>query len=239
MFRIVRAVLEVAPFGAFALIAVTVGETGAGALIPLASLTALVYMGVALMVAIYALLLLLFKVDLRDFFAKASEPMMTAFVTRSSSGTLPLTMRAAERQGVKGSLYGFSLPVGATINMDGTALYTGAAVVFVANVAGVDLSLGALLSIVLVAVLASIGAAGVPGAGLIMLTLAVNQAGLPAAAIGLVAGIDAVLDMARTMCNITGDLAGTRVVAQTEPEMMEEVEEAPSVAAAAGQQELV
>ncbi|WP_433913721.1 dicarboxylate/amino acid:cation symporter [Brevibacterium litoralis] len=211
-FIAIRGILEVAPFGVFALIAVTLGETGADALLPLLKLTGTVYGGVALQIAVYALLLVLFGVSLRRFFSAAKEPMLTAFVTRSSGGTLPVTMRAADRLGIRESTYGFTLPLGTTINMDGTALYVGAAVVFVSNVAGVDLSIAELVSVALVGVLASIGTAGVPGAGLIMLTLAITQAGLPMAGIALVAGIDAILDMVRTMCNVTGDLAGTRIV---------------------------
>lgn len=224
MFLIVRGVLEYAPIGVFALIAVTLGETGLNALLPLAKLTGVMYGGVLLQIGFYALLLFFFGASLKGFFSKAEEPMATAFVTRSSSGTLPVSTQAAQKMGVKEGVYGFSLPLGATINMDGTAVYVGAATVFVANVAGVELGFGQLLGVVLVGVLASIGAAGVPGAGLIMLSLAISQAGLPFAAVALVAGIDAILDMARTMCNVTGDLTGTRIVAQTESGMLEEPE---------------
>ncbi|TCJ16186.1 dicarboxylate/amino acid:cation symporter [Rubrobacter taiwanensis] len=234
MFLIVRGVLEYAPVGVFALIAVTLGEVGAEALLPLARLTGVVYGGVALQIGFYALLLLLFGVSLRRFFLAAREPMLTAFVTRSSSGTLPVSIRAAESMGVRKGVHGFSLPFGATVNMDGTALYVGAAVVFVAGVSGVELGFGQLLGVVLVGVLASIGTAGVPGAGLIMLSLAITQAGLPFAAVALVAGIDAILDMARTMCNVTGDLTGTRLVAQTEEGMLDEKRGAPEARLAAG-----
>lgn len=215
-FLVIRGVLEYAPIGVFALIAVTLGQTGLDALVPLAKLTGTVYGGVALQIGVYALLLLLFGHSIRKFFTAAREPMVTAFVTRSSGGTLPVTMRAADRMGIDEGVYGFSLPLGATINMDGTALYVGAATVFVANVAGVDLSVGDLIGIALVGTLASVGAAGVPGAGLIMLSLAITQAGLPFAGIALVAGVDALLDMARTMCNVTSDLTGARIVGEIE-----------------------
>jgi len=223
-FLVVRGVLEYGPIGVFALIAVVIGETGADALVPMAALTGVVYGGVALQILFYSVLLLLFGVSLRRFFAAARDPMVTAYVTRSSSGTLPVTIRAAEKLGIKEGVYGFSLPLGATINMDGTALYVGASTLFVANIAGVDLSLVQMIEIVAVGVLASIGTAGVPGAGLIMLSLVITQAGLPFAPVALVAGIDALLDMARTMCNVTGDLVGTRIVAKTEPGMVEEPE---------------
>ena len=222
MYVMVRGVLEYAPIGVFALIAVTLGRTGVAALVPLAKLTGVVYGGTAAQIGLYALLLALFGVKQRRFWGVAYEPMAMAFVTRSSNGTLPVTMRAAERLGIRESLYGFSLPLGATINMDGTALYLGASVVFVANVAGIDLTPTQLLGVIVTGVLASIGTAGVPGAGLIMLSLAITQAGLPMAPVGLVAGIDALLDMVRTMCNVTGDLVGTQIVARVEPGFLEE-----------------
>lgn len=211
-FIAIRGILEYAPIGVFALIAVTLGETGMDALAPLAKLTAVVYGGVALQIVLYSLLLLAFGYSIRRFFSAAKEPMIMAFATRSSGGTLPVSMRAADKMGVDESVYGFTLPLGATINMDGTALYVGAAVIFVADVSGVDLSIAQIISVALVGVIASVGTAGVPGAGLIMLTLAITQAGLPFAAVALVAGIDALLDMVRTMCNVTGDLTGARIV---------------------------
>ncbi|MFD0773234.1 dicarboxylate/amino acid:cation symporter, partial [Streptomonospora algeriensis] len=222
VFVIVRGVLQYAPVGVFALIAVVMAETGVEALVPLAKLTGVVYGGVAVQIGVYVGLLVLFRIGLRRFFAAAREPMVTAFATRSSSGTLPVSTRAARRMGVDEGVYGFTLPLGATVNMDGTAIYVGAATVFVANVAGVELTVGQLLMVVLVGVLASIGTAGVPGAGLIMLSLAVTQAGLPFGPVALVAGIDAVLDMVRTMCNVTGDLTGTRIIARTERGMVHE-----------------
>ena len=211
-FIAIRGILEYAPIGVFALLAVTLGETGADALAPLAMLTATIYGGVAIQILLYCLLLLLFGHSVRRFFSAAKEPMLMSFVTRSSSGTLPVSMRAAEKMGVDEGVYGFTLPLGATINMDGTAVYVGASVIFVANVAGVDLTLTELVSVALVGVLASVGTAGVPGAGLIMLSLAITQAGLPFGPVALVAGIDAFLDMIRSLCNVTGDLAGARIV---------------------------
>src|SRR5699024_1168342 len=140
MFKIVRGVLEYGPIGVFALIAVVVGETGADSLLPMLELTATVYHGGALMSGVCILVLLGFKLNVRRFFGAAKEPMPTAYVTRSSSGSLPVSMRAAERLGISESTYGFSLPLGATINMDGTALYVGVSAMFVDNVSGVDLS---------------------------------------------------------------------------------------------------
>lgn len=222
VFRVVRGVLEYAPVGVFALIAGVLADTGAEAIGPLLALTGVVYGSIVLMIVVYALILLLFRAPLGRFFVAAKDPMVTAFVTRSSNGTLPVSTAAAQRMGVREGVYGFSLPLGATINMDGTAIYVGAATVFVANIAGQSLSLTELATIVLVGVLASIGTAGVPGAGLVMLTMATTSVGLPMAPVALVAGIDALLDMARTMCNVTGDLVGTRVVAATEKGMLRE-----------------
>lgn len=221
MFLIVRGVLEYGPIGVFALIAVVVGETGTESLLPMLELTGTVYAGIAIMILFYAALLLLFKVNVRKFFGAAKDPMLTAYITRSSSGTLPVTMRAADKLGIREGIHGFSLPLGATINMDGTALYVGVSTLFVANVAGVELTIVQLLQVVAVGVLASIGTAGVPGAGLIMLSLAITQAGLPFAPVALVAGVDALLDMARTMTNVTGDLTGTRIVARSERGMVD------------------
>ncbi|MFE3456128.1 dicarboxylate/amino acid:cation symporter [Nocardiopsis aegyptia] len=220
VFKVIRGVLEYAPVGVFGLIALVLAETGLDAVRPLLELTGAVYLAILLQIVVYVLLLLLFGAGVGRFFSAAKDPMLTAFVTRSSSGTLPVTSRAAERMGVREGVYGFSLPLGATINMDGTAIYVGAATVFVANVAGVQLTLAQLATVVAVGVLASVGTAGVPGAGLLMLSMATTAVGLPMGPVALVAGIDAILDMGRTMCNVTGDLTVTRVVAGTEKGML-------------------
>ncbi|WP_017537564.1 dicarboxylate/amino acid:cation symporter [Nocardiopsis halophila] len=234
VFLVIRGVLQYAPVGVFALIAGVMADTGAEAILPLAKLTGVVYVAIALQIGVYALLLLAFRANVRRFFGAAKDPMLTAFVTRSSSGTLPVSTRAAEKMGVHEGVYGFSLPLGATINMDGTAIYVGAATVFVANIAGVELTIGQILTVVAVGVLASVGTAGVPGAGLIMLSMTVTSTGLPMAPVGLVAGIDAILDMARTMCNVTGDLTGTRIIAGTEKGMLADPHDPDDPGAAGG-----
>jgi len=225
MYKIVRGVLEYAPYGVFALIAVVVGEQGPGVLGPLGKVVAAVYIGLALQIFIvYGLVLKIFGFNIIKFIAKIKEAMVTAFVTRSSSGTLPVTMRVAEEQvGVDRGIYSFTLPLGATINMDGTALYQGVCAMFIAFAIGQPLSITQQLMVVLTAVLASIGTAGVPSAGLIMLAMVLESVGLPiepgtavAVAYGMIAGIDAILDMGRTMVNVTGDLVGTTIVAKTE-----------------------
>jgi Na+/H+-dicarboxylate symporter len=150
--------------------------------------------------------------------------MVTAFVTRSSSGTLPVTMRNAEENlGIPRSIYSFTLPIGATINMDGTAIYQGVCALFIGFAVGMPLTLPQQLTVILTAVLASIGTAGVPGAGAIMLLMVLETIGLPlhegspiAAAYAMILGIDAILDMGRTCINVTGDLTGTTLVAKSE-----------------------
>jgi len=143
--------------------------------------------------------------------------MTFAFSTSSSSATIPLTLSTLEqRLGVKNSIAAFTVPLGATINMDGTAIMQGVATVFVANVYGVDLGLGDYLTVILTATLASIGTAAVPSAGLIMLAMVLGQVGLPVEGIGLIIGIDRLLDMLRTAVNVSGDAAVTCFVARSE-----------------------
>jgi Na+/H+-dicarboxylate symporter len=141
-----------------------------------------------------------------------------AFSTSSSGATLPITMRTVEKKlGVQQfSVAGFSVPLGATINMDGTAIMQGVATVFIAEVYGVDLSMGAYLTVILTATLASIGTAAVPGVGLITLAMVLNQAGLPVEGIALIIGVDRLLDMVRTAVNVTGDATASVLVSQSE-----------------------
>jgi Na+/H+-dicarboxylate symporter len=219
LFVIVEMVLQYAPIGVLSLIAVVVGTQGLAVLLPLAKLTAAVYGGGLFQLGVYTVLLRLFGVPVVRFFRAAKDTMATAFVTRSSNGTLPVTMESAARLGIPRSIYGFSLPLGATINMDGTAVYMGAAVIFAANMVGVHLTWSQLFSVILVGTLASVGTAGVPSSGLIMVSMVLAQAGLPLATVGMIAGIDAILDMMRTMVNVTGDLAGTAIVANTEGQL--------------------
>lgn len=228
MYKVVGWVMQYAPIGVFALIAVVFGQQGTKALGPLGRVTLTVY--VALLVhlfVIYGGLLALFGFNLFKFIARAKEAMLTAFVTRSSSGTLPVTMKnAGENMGVSRSIFSFTLPLGATINMDGTAIYQGVCALFVAFAIGMPLNFAQQMTVIITAVLASIGTAGVPGAGAIMLLMVLNSVGLPveagtpvAMAYAMILGIDAILDMGRTSLNVTGDLAGTSIVAKTENEI--------------------
>jgi Na+/H+-dicarboxylate symporter len=195
---------------------------------PLAKVVLAVYVGLTLQILlVYFVLLKVFGIDPLKFIRKAKDAMVTAFVTRSSSGTLPVTMNVAEeKMGIDRGIFSFTLPLGATINMDGTALYQGVTVLFVANAIGQPLAPSQQLVVVLTAVLASIGTAGVPGAGAIMLAMVLQSVGLNltsgspvALAYAMILGIDAILDMGRTMVNVTGDLTGTTIVAKTEGEL--------------------
>ncbi len=228
MYKVVRWVLEYAPIGVFALLAVVFGKQGAKAFGPLGMVTLTVY--IALLVhlfVVYGGLLSAYKINFFKFLSGAKEAMITAFVTRSSSGTLPVTMRNAEENlGVSRGIFSFTLPLGATINMDGTAIYQGVCALFIAFAVGMHLTFAQQMTVILTAVLASIGTAGVPGAGAIMLLMVLNSVGLPveagtpvAMAYAMILGIDAILDMGRTSLNVTGDLTGTTIVAKTEKEL--------------------
>lgn len=227
MYKIVRGILQYAPIGVFALIGYVVARYGPGVLGPLVIVVIALYVGLFIhIVVVYGGVLSAFKLNLIKFLRGAKEAMLTAFVTRSSSGTLPVTMSVAESNlRISRSIYAFTLPLGATINMDGTAMYQAICTIFVANALGIPLTISQQLIIVLTAVLASIGTAGVPGAGLIMLAMVLEAVGLPltdpavAAAYSMIAGIDVILDMGRTMVNVTGDLVGTTIVAKTEGEV--------------------
>ena len=158
------------------------------------------------------------------FFKGIIDAIAVAYSTASSSGTLPITIRCARKNlGVSDSISSFILPLGATINMDGTAMYQGVAALFIAQAYGIELAFGHYVTIILTSTLASIGSAGVPGAGLIMLTLVLNSVGLPIEGIALIAGIDRILDMARTTVNVVGDCMVTVLIAKSENELDERV----------------
>lgn len=215
MYKITGIVMKFAPIGVFGLIAPIVGQYGVSVLLPLIKLILVVYAGCIL----HALLVYSGSVKLfgnyspLKFFKGIAPASLVAFSTSSSSGTLPITMKSAEENlGVSKKVSSFVLPLGATINMDGTALYQGVCVLFVAQFMGIELSIMQQLIIVLTATLASIGTAGVPGAGLIMLSMVITAVGLPLEAIALVAGVDRILDMVRTSVNVTGDASAAVVV---------------------------
>ncbi|MDR1875954.1 MAG: dicarboxylate/amino acid:cation symporter [Synergistaceae bacterium] len=224
MYAMTHMIMRLAPYGVFSLIAVTAAKYGFSILAPFGKVIAAVYVGCILhAVVVYSGLVLVFcRKSPLWYFRGVQEASITAFVTRSSSGTLPITIaNVRDNLGVSEGISSFVLPLGATINMDGTALYQGVCALFVAQAFGLELSLSAQIGIILTATLASIGTAGVPGAGLIMLTLVLTSAGLPIEGMGLVAGIDAVLDAVRTCLNVTGDTAVCAVVAAMEGEKLE------------------
>lgn len=218
MYKMTGIVMKFAPYGVFALIAGTVSKYGAAVLLPFGKVILAVYAGCIIhAIVVYSgLVAAIAHKSPLWFFRNIKEASLTAFVTRSSSGTLPVTMECCHKMGVPEKVSSFVLPLGATINMDGTALYQGVCALFIAQAFGIPLSLTAQLGILVTATLGSIGTAGVPGAGLIMLTLVTTQAGLPMEGVAMIAGIDAVLDMIRTSLNITGDAAVATVVAKTE-----------------------
>ncbi|MEN1966724.1 dicarboxylate/amino acid:cation symporter [Lentibacillus sp. N15] len=213
---IMSVILQYVPIGVFAIMAKTVGNQGTDTLLSLGDMVLVLYVGLLIHVGIYILFMLLTKVPLKPFFREARSPVVTAFVTQSSSGVLPLTLNAAKNMGLERSLYGFSLPLGATINMDGAAMRIAVSAVFAANIVGDPLSFTDMLQVVLVGTLASIGTAGVPGAGIIMIATVFAQLGLPMEAVGLLTAIDALVGMGATALNVTGDLVGTTIINKTE-----------------------
>lgn len=222
MYRITGMVMAFAPFGVFGLIAPTVGTYGLSVLLPLMKLIAVIAAGAILhMVVVYSSAVwTLARVSPLRFFRGISEAILVAFSTCSSSGTLPASMKCVEKNiGVSPKIASFVLPLGATINMDGSAIYQGVAALFIAQVYGIQLGMTQMLMIILVSTLGSIGAAGVPGAGIIMLTMVLGSVGLPLEGMALVAGVDRILDMFRTSCNVTGDLAATVIIGASENEL--------------------
>lgn len=213
---VLKAVLQYVPVGIFAIMAETVGNQGFATLLSLGEMVLVLYAALIVQVLLYTLVLLLFKVKPGQFFKQARTPMLTAFVTQSSSGTLPLTLNAAKNLGLSKSLYGFSLPLGATINMDGAAIRIAVSAVFAANLVGDPLSLSEMLMVVLVGTLASIGTAGVPGAGIVMIATVFVQLGLPMEAVALLTAIDALVGMGCTALNVTGDLVGSTLIDKNE-----------------------
>ncbi|MFP7347199.1 dicarboxylate/amino acid:cation symporter [Bacillus safensis] len=219
MMYLVGVVMKFAPYGTFGLIVTAIGSQG---------LDAIKAMGLYFTVVLVALLVHFFltygstlaifaKRNPFTFFKDFSPAMVVAFSTSSSSAVLPVSMETAQKKlKVPEPISSFVQPLGATINMDGTAIMQGVATIFIAQVFGVELTLMQMLTVVLTAVLASIGTAGVPGVGLIMLAMVLNSVGLPVEGIALILGIDRLLDMARTVVNITGDAACAVIVTETE-----------------------
>jgi Na+/H+-dicarboxylate symporter len=222
MYKITAIVMEMAPYGVFALISPVVAQNGPAVLIPFAKVIFAVYIGCILHAGIVysTAVSVIGKMNPVKFFKGIAPAAITAFSTSSSSASLPVTLKnTTENLGVSEKVASFVLPLGATINMDGTALYQGVCALFIAQVYGIDLTMAQMGTIVLTATLASIGTAGVPGAGLIMLSLVLQAVGLPLEGVALIAGIDRILDMMRTCINVVGDASAAVVVAATENEI--------------------
>ncbi|MCZ2721022.1 dicarboxylate/amino acid:cation symporter [Marinomonas sp. 15G1-11] len=226
MYKLTEIVMKLAPYGVFGLMAWVAGKYGMDILLPLIKVIAAVYIGCLLHVLVFYTGMISFigRLNPIQYLKGLVNPAAVAFTTTSSSGTLPATIKAArEEMGVSKGISSFVLPLGATINMDGTALYQGVCALFIAQAFGIDLEFSDYIVIILTSTLASIGTAGVPGAGLIMLSLVLTTVGLPLEGLAIVAGIDRILDMARTSVNVCGDLMVTILVGKSENELDESI----------------
>jgi len=234
MMKIVSMVMRFAPLGVFALIARSVAEQGAQLLLPVLAYvgTALLALGVHLFFTQMVLLRLISGLSPWKFLRGIHPAQVFAFSTASSTATIPVTLRAVtERLGVSQPIASFTVPFGATINMDGTAIVQGVATVFLANVYGIDPGLSGYLGVIVMAVLASIGTAGVPGVGTVMLTMVLTEVGLPIEGIALILGVDRLMDMARTVVNVTGDAVVTLIIAKSEGQIDQRTFDDPTAGA--------
>jgi Na+/H+-dicarboxylate symporter len=231
MMKMVTIVMAVAPYAVFALLAKAMANLGLGLLADLAGYVIVLIS--ALMLHLFIVLMSILKLFSGKspgmFLKKMRETQIFAFSTSSSNATIPVTLRTVtDRLGVDNSVASFTVPFGATINMDGTAIMQGVATVFIANAYGVDLGMAGYLTVILMSVLASIGTAGVPGVGLIMLSMVFTQVGLPVEGIGLILGVDRLLDMIRTAVNVSGDAAVSVIVAKSEKKLNEQIYDDPN-----------
>ena len=216
--KLIDLIMLAAPYGVFALLAALVVEAPSLELFQALALYAItLLLGLVAMIVVYIMIVRVFTKKKVDFFMKGIAPaQLLAFSTSSSAATLPVTMECVEENlGVDEEVASFVLPIGATINMDGTSVYQGVAAVFIAQAFGLDLSLSAQLGIVFTATLASIGTAAVPSAGIVMLVIVLAQAGIPEAGLALIFAIDRPLDMCRTIVNVTGDAAVSMIVGKS------------------------
>ena len=222
--QMVHIIMKIAPYGVFALISAVITDFGLDILFILLKYSTVVIVGLVLhAVVIYSLAIkLLGKQKIATFFRGIRPAQLIAFSTGSSSATLPVTMECTEKNlGVPREICSFALPLGATVNMNGTALYQGVSAVFIAQVYGMGLTMGQQLAIVLTATLASIGTAGTPAAGVMTLAIVLRSIGVPLEGIAIILGVERILDMCRTVVNITGDASCAVIVASTERELQE------------------
>jgi proton glutamate symport protein len=224
MMKVTDFIIRFSPFGVFGLITPIILETGTGAILPLAKffITVLLALGIHAFVTL-PLLLLLFKLSPRKHFQATSPALLMAFSTASSASTLPVTMEAVEkRAGVSPRISSFALPLGATVNMDGTALYECVVVIFIAQfyavTQGIELAFSTQFTVVLLALLTSVGVAGIPSASLVAIALILGAVGLPVEAVGIVLVVDRILDMCRTSVNVFSDTCGAVIIARSEGE---------------------
>ena len=217
--KMIEVIMSFAPYGVFFLIFKTFFTQGFDAILNLGSyfFTVLLVLIIHMFITYGSLILLFTKINIYKFFSKMKSTILFAFSTASSAATIPITLKTVEKElGVDKSVASFTVPLGATINMDGTAIMQGVATIFIANVYGIELFFTDYISVILIATLASVGTAGVPGVGLIMLTMVLNQVGLPAEGIAIIIGIDRILDMTRTAVNVTGDATISSLVGKFE-----------------------
>jgi Na+/H+-dicarboxylate symporter len=220
--KVVDIIMKFAPYGVFALLAAIIGKYGYKILITLFtySITVILALFVHTFIILPFFVKFLSKISIKEFLKKMREVMLLAFSTSSSNATLPVTMETVEKKfKVPSYISSFVLPLGATINMDGTGLYQGVAAVFIAQVYGIHLGLSGQITIVLTATLASIGTAGVPGVGIITLAMILRAINVPIEGIALILGVDRILDMLRTVSNVLGDAAAALVIAKSEKEI--------------------
>ena len=211
-------IISLSPIGVFCLLCPVVAENGPAVLGSLAKVLLVAYLAYIIhMLVVYSLTVSTFaKVSPLKFFKEMLPAIMFSFSSASSVGTLPINMECTEKLGADKDISAFILPLGATINMDGTAIYQGVCAIFIASCYGINLTFPQMLTIVLTATLASIGTAGVPGAGMVMLAMVLQSVGLPVEGIALVAGVDRIFDMGRTTVNITGDASCAVIVSALE-----------------------
>ena len=221
MIRVTHIVMLYAPIGVFGLIAYTVSRHGLGVLLPLFQLILSSFLATAffVIVLLVPLVRVVTGIPMMTFYKGIFEPWLVAFTTCSSAAALPANLNAARRLGSTKAVASFSIPLGNTINMNGTAIYMGVCSIFAAEVYGLDLTMADQLTIVLMGVLAAVGTAGVPGAGLIMTTVVFTQGGIPLEAVALIAGVDRILDMIRTSINVVGDVASAVIVTRLEGDL--------------------
>ena len=221
MIHMTQVVMRYAPIGVFALMAVVVSQHGLAVLLPLGKLILASFIATALLVILIYIPIVVFiiRIPVGEYFKGIFEPWLIAFTTCSSAAAMAANLVAARRLGATNAIASFAVPLGNTINMNGTAVYMGVCAVFAAQIYNLPLSLGDQVIVVITGVLAAVGTAGVPGAGLIMSTLVFTQIGIPLEVIALIAGVDRILDMIRTSINVVGDSTTALMVSRMEGEL--------------------